>query len=57
MPKTERGRRVVKDRYLKGEYLGKMVTYEKEALSHEEQQGRGLEYLEYLKSLPKRPKK
>ena len=35
IPQTERGRRVVKDRYLKGEYLGKMITFEKEALTHE----------------------
>lgn len=34
-----------------------MVTYEKEALSHEEQVNKGLKYLEYLRSLPKRPKK
>lgn len=57
IPQTERGRRVVKDRYLKGEYLGKMITFEKEALTHEEQVNKGLQYLEYLRSLPKRPKK
>ena len=42
MPKTERGRRVVKDKYIKGEYIGKSITYEKEALSHDEQLCKGL---------------
>lgn len=57
VPQTERGKRVVRDRYLKGEYLGKMVTFEKEALTHQEQLSKGLQYLEYLRSLPKKPKK
>ena len=57
MPKTERGKRVVKDRYLKGEYMGKMITFQKEPMSHSEQLCKGLQYLEYLKHLPKKQKK
>lgn len=55
-PQTERGRRVVKERYLKGEYQGKLVTYQKVPLSHSEHIQKGIQYLEFLKSLPKRQK-
>ena len=33
IPQTVKGRRVVKDRYLRGEYMGKIEKVEKEALS------------------------
>jgi hypothetical protein len=56
MPQTERGRRVLKEKFLHGQYMGKKVEFEKTPLSHNEQINKGIEYLDFLKKLPKRPK-